>query len=81
MELWKIIKQDNSHKTSKSFDLIITNSVVIKAIMELLNQQINNSLASLVAPPKPARGGISKAAKDAAATKIQAAYHSYLVLI
>lgn len=74
--------KEKSHKSSKSLDLITTNSVVRQAILELQNQQINNNLALVVAPPKPARGGIvSKAVKDAAATKIQAAYRSYLVLI
>ncbi|XP_031248930.1 protein IQ-DOMAIN 14-like [Pistacia vera] len=71
--------KEKSHKSSKSLDLITTSSVVRQAISELQNQQINNNLALVVAPPKPARGGIiSKAVKHAAATKIQAAYRSYL---
>lgn len=82
--------KQKAHKSTKSFDLMNTNPVLKQAILDLQNQQnhINNvalvvantATARTVVKPKPATYRISREVADAAATKIQAIFRSYLVL-
>lgn len=79
----------STHKTTRSFDSIITPQLVSQALLEYANLQQHHRAAAMVVPTKfntplpsthqtaPKRG----LAENAAATKIQACFRSYLVRI
>ncbi|KAF5739254.1 putative IQ-domain 19 [Tripterygium wilfordii] len=77
--------KEKAHKSSKSLDLSTTKTIVLQTDADSENQQNNMTVVAAtsvsVMPTKHASDGITVRVENAAATKIQAAFHTYLVLI
>ncbi|CAH1421870.1 unnamed protein product [Lactuca virosa] len=80
---WSFRKSNNkeivvNHKSCRSFDSIITSQLVSQAFFDYAIQQQNYTTMLVVPPPKAATYGLPRVVLAAAATRIQAAFRSYL---
>ncbi|XP_038715071.1 uncharacterized protein LOC120008769 [Tripterygium wilfordii] len=79
----RIAGKEKAHKSSKSLDLSTIKTIVLHADADSENQQNNMTLVAAssisVMPTKHESDGITIRVEDAAATKIQAAFRSYLI--
>ncbi|KAI3767671.1 hypothetical protein L2E82_17992 [Cichorium intybus] len=80
---WSFRRSNNTeivvnHKSCRSFDSIITSQLVSQALFDYAIQQQNRNTMLVVPPRKAATYGVPRVVVIAAATRIQAAFRSYL---